>query len=60
MQHHSYWKQSVSDLYSLFKSMQCTHARVIEIITEPDMNSAKQMVFGYLIQFIGSLLPEEL
>ena len=59
--HQSFWaKFSVTDLYSLYKSL-ATPGKVIGMILEPlNMNSAEQRVFNYFLQFIGSLSPDEL
>jgi len=60
--HQSFWARfSVTDLYSLYKSLDATPEKVIGMISEPlNMNSAEQRVFGYFLQFIGSLSPDEL
>jgi len=60
--HQKFWKDhSVEKLYSLYKSLTANPGEVIEMITEPDViNSAEERVYGYLIQFIGSLKPNDL
>jgi len=60
--HQKFWEDhSVEKLYSLYKSLTANLGEVIEIITEPDvMNSAEERVYEYLIQFIGSLKPNDL
>ena len=61
-QHQPFWKEkSIEELYSLYKSLDATPARVMEMIAEPEeMNSAQERVFGYLIQFVGSLKRDDL
>ena len=49
-----FWaKYSVTDLYSLYKSLDATLGKVIGMISEPlNMNSAEQRVFGYFLQLM--------
>ena len=58
--HQGFWnEQSVEKLYSLYKSLIATP--VIKMISEPEvMNSTEERVYGYLIQFIRSLKPDDL
>ena len=60
--HQRFWnKQSLEKLYSLYKSLIATPGEVIQMISEPAvMNNAEERVYGYLIQFIGSLKPDDL
>lgn len=60
--HQLFWaKFSVSQLYSLYRSLTATPGKIIGMVSEPlNMNSGEQRVFGYFLQFIGNLNPDEL
>ena len=60
--HQRFWDEySVEKLYTLYKSLTANHEEVIKMIREPDtMNGAEERVYGYLINFVGSLKPEDL
>lgn len=62
LDHQLFWgKFSVSQLYSLYRSLAATPEKVIGMVLEPlNMNSAEERVFGYFLQFIGNLNPDEL
>ena len=60
--HRSFWeRQTVEKLYQLYKALSASPSKVIEMIQEPEeMSSAQLRVFGYLIQFLGSLNIDDL
>ena len=60
--HRDFWESyAVEKLYLLYKALSATCDEVLKMITEPDdMNSSQERVYGYLLQFVGSLKSEEL
>ena len=60
-EHKSFWsKYSVKELYGIYKLLIESPVKVIERILEPPEMSTNERVFGYFIQFIGSLDVDEL
>lgn len=61
-EHRSFWEQQTAEkLYHLYKALSASPSKVIEMIQEPEeMSSAQLRVFGYLIQFVGSLNIDDL
>lgn len=61
-EHKSFWsKYSVEELYGIYKSLNGSPDKVIERILEPpEMSANEERVFGYFMQFIGSLDLDEL
>ena len=57
-----FWAQhSVTDLYSVYKSLEVSHEKVIDQIVEPaEMNAAQNRVFGFFLQYIGNIKLDRL
>jgi hypothetical protein len=60
--HRRFWNlMSVHAFYSIYQSLSATPAKVLDLITEPDIeNSNQERVFGYLKQYVGDMKPEEI
>ena len=52
-----FWAQhGVADLYTLYKSLEVTHEKVLNMIAEPvEMSASQNKVFGFFVQYIGCL-----
>ena len=61
-QHHSFWKQmTVENLYMVDRSLSVSTAKVLQLLQEPNIESASQSeVWGYLETFVGNMTIEEL
>ena len=57
-----FWQKfSVDRLYGLYKALNATVPKVLQLIKEPsDMATSQNRVFNYLLTFIGNMKPDEL
>ena len=57
-----FWEEkSLHQLHAMYCSLSATPKKVIAKIVEPDiMNKNEDRIFGYLVQLIGNMKPEEL
>ena len=59
--HKGFWNAiTVDDLYKLYSSLTASPAKVVDMLVEPvAANPAQERVFGYLVQYIGSMKISE-
>ena len=59
--HLDFWKTvSIGELYSLYRALHASPAKILELIEEPFFdNPAQQRVFNFLSDFVGNMKPDE-
>jgi hypothetical protein len=62
MVHSAFWsRMSVGDLYSVYKALQATPAKVLALLDDAFVtNLSRERVFGYLQQYVGNMQEDEL
>ena len=60
--HKSFWKaKSPAEVQTIYHALTATPSKVLSLIDEPILtNSAEEVVYGYLRQYIGNMSPNQL